>query len=140
MLFVDYSSAFNTILPHKLVDKMGDLRFPQALCMWIRSFLSGRRQRVGHHTFMTLSLSTGSPQDCVLSPLLYSLYTHDWAPAHHNNNMVVRLSSWCRDNNLLLNTSKELIIDLRRKKIEIPPLSISGDCVEKVASVSTEST
>ncbi len=27
MLFVDYSSAFDTILPHKLVDKLGDLDF-----------------------------------------------------------------------------------------------------------------
>ncbi len=39
---------------------------------------------------------------------------------------VVRLSSWCKENNLLLNTSKtkELISDYRRKKSEIPPLII----------------
>ena len=49
---------------------------------------------------------------------------------------MVRLSSWCRDNNLLLNISKtkELVIDYRREKTEIPPLIISGDCVEKVAN------
>ncbi len=161
MLFVDYSSAFNTILPHKLVVKLGELGIPHDTCMWINSFLSDRRQRVrvGHHTSTALSLSTGSPQGCVLSPLLYSLYTHDCTPAHHNNTIVkfaddttvvglisggdesayrdevVRLSSWCKENNLLLNTSKtkELIIDYRRKKSEIPPLIISGDIVERVA-------
>ncbi|XP_061433262.1 uncharacterized protein LOC133358830 [Lethenteron reissneri] len=48
MLFVDYSSAFNTILPHKLVEKLGDLGIPHSTCMWIYSFLSGRRQRKVH--------------------------------------------------------------------------------------------
>ncbi|TKS65504.1 RNA-directed DNA polymerase from mobile element jockey [Collichthys lucidus] len=90
MLFVDYSSAFNTILPHKLAVKLKDLGLPEATCRWISSFLSGRRQRVrmGQHTSTALSLSTGSPQSCVLSPLLYSLYTHDCAPVHHSNTIV----------------------------------------------------
>ena len=44
---------------------------------------------------------------------------------------VERLSTWCRANDLFLNTSKtkELIIDYRKKKTDIPPLIISGDCV-----------
>lgn len=96
----------------------------------------------------------------MLSPLLYSLYTHDCTPLHQSNifvkfaddttvvglisrgdesayrNEVEQLSSWCKANNLLLNTSKtkELIIDFRRKKAEIQPLFINGDCVERVAS------
>ncbi len=90
LLFVDYSSAFNTILPHKLVDKLGDLGLPYSTFTWIKSFLSGRSQRVrvGPHTSMALSLSTGSPQGCVLSPLLYTLYTYDCIPAHHSNTII----------------------------------------------------
>lgn len=44
-------TAFNTILPHKLVAKVKDLGLPQTTYMWINSFLSDRRQqiRVGHH-------------------------------------------------------------------------------------------
>ncbi|KAL0199254.1 hypothetical protein M9458_007794, partial [Cirrhinus mrigala] len=162
MLFVDYSSAFNTIIPHKLVVKLEDLGLPQTVCMWISSFLAERRQRVrvGRHTSTAISLSTGSPQGCVLSPLLYSLYTHDCTPVHHSNTIVKfaddttvvgliaggdestayrdevkQLSTWCIENNLLLNTSKtkELIIDYRRKKTDIPPLIINRDCVERVA-------
>lgn len=46
---------------------------------------------------------------------------------------VQRLSGWCKENNLLLNTTKtkELIID-NRKKTDISPLSISGEWVERV--------
>ena len=162
MLFVDFSSAFNTILPHRLVDILGDLGFPHNTCMWIKSFLTGRSQRVrvGRHTSTSLSLGTGSPQGCVLSPLLYTLYTHTCTPAHRSNTIVkfaddttvvgliskgdesayrdevVQLSEWCGENNLLLNTAKtqELVVDFRRRKTDIPPLIINGDCVERVSS------
>ncbi|KAK3532681.1 hypothetical protein QTP86_027807 [Hemibagrus guttatus] len=126
MLFVDYSSAFNTILSHILVGKLEDLGLPHSTSMWINSFLSNHSQRI-RHTSTALSLSTGSPQGCVLSPLLYTLYTHDCTPTHHSNTIVKfaddttvvglvaggaesayrdeveRLSGWCRENNLLLN-------------------------------------
>ncbi|KAK3567313.1 hypothetical protein QTP86_018048, partial [Hemibagrus guttatus] len=39
-------SAFNTILPYKLMDKLRDLGLPHSTCMWIYSFLTGRSQRV----------------------------------------------------------------------------------------------
>ncbi len=47
-----------------------------------------------------------------------------------------RLSGWCRDNNQVLNTTKteELITDYRRNKMDIEPLYISGDCVERVST------
>ena len=63
------------------------------MCAWILDFLTARPQvvRVGGHTSHTLILSTGVPQGCVLSPLLYSLYTHDCA-ARHNSNTIVKFA------------------------------------------------
>lgn len=53
-----YSSAFNTILPHKLVVNLGDLGLLLIACMWISSFLSGHRQRERAIISMALSFST----------------------------------------------------------------------------------
>ncbi|KAI3359443.1 hypothetical protein L3Q82_002939 [Scortum barcoo] len=163
MLFIDYSSAFNTIVPSKLVTKLRDLGLNSALCDWILNFLTGRPQavRMGSTTSSTLTLNTGAPQGCVLSPLLYSLFTHDCVATHSSNTIIkfaddttviglitgddetayreeVRaLTSWCQDNNLQLNVSKtkELIVDFRRRqREEHAPLSINGTTVERVNS------
>ncbi len=90
ILFVDYSSAFNTIVPAKLVIKLQTLGLNKSLCSWILDFLSGRRQvvRMGNITSSPLVLNTGAPQGCVLSPLLYSLYTHDCTATHRSNVLV----------------------------------------------------
>ena len=78
MLFVDYSSAFNTIVPSKLVIKLEALGLNLTLYNWVLDFLTGHLQmvKVGNSTSTLLILNTGAPQGCVLSPLLYSLFTH----------------------------------------------------------------
>uniref|UniRef100_A0AAV2LG33 Reverse transcriptase domain-containing protein n=1 Tax=Knipowitschia caucasica TaxID=637954 RepID=A0AAV2LG33_KNICA len=41
VLFVDFSSAFNTILPSLLQDKLSQLNVPDSTCRWITDFLAG---------------------------------------------------------------------------------------------------
>ncbi|KAI5619464.1 gastrula zinc finger protein XlCGF28.1-like [Silurus asotus] len=79
ILFVDFSSAFNTIIPGILHSKLLNLTIPPAICQWITIFLTGRKQqvRLGGVTSGIRTVSTGAPQGCVLSPLLFSLYTND---------------------------------------------------------------
>jgi gmma-aminobutyric acid receptor subunit gamma/cGMP-dependent protein kinase 2 len=90
MLFIDYSSAFNTIVPAKLITKLRFLGLNTSLCNWILDFLTGRPQvvRVGNNTSTTLILNTGAPQGCMLSPLLYSLFTHDYVAKHDSNTII----------------------------------------------------
>eukprot|EP00061_Rhincodon_typus_P001526 g15026.t1 len=45
-LLVDYSSAFNTIIPSRLISKLHDLGLSSALRNWILSFLIHRPQSV----------------------------------------------------------------------------------------------
>ncbi len=84
LLFIDYSSAFNTIVPIKLASKLTDLGLNSSLCDWIQDFLTGRPQVVKFGQFISnsITLNVEAPQSCVLSPLLYSLYTHDCSKRH----------------------------------------------------------
>ncbi|KAI3369507.1 hypothetical protein L3Q82_007491 [Scortum barcoo] len=55
------------------------------LCNWVLDFLTDRPQSVRIHdvSSSSISLSTGSPQGCcVLSPLLFTLLTHDCSAIH----------------------------------------------------------
>ena len=128
MLFI----AFNTIVPSKLITKLRILGLNPSLCNWILDFLMGRPQvvRVGNNIYTPLILNTGAQQGGVLSPLLYSLFTHDCVAMHASNSIIkftnnnetayreeVRaLGVWCQENNLTLNVNKtnEMIVDFRK--------------------------
>jgi hypothetical protein len=90
MIFIDYSLAINTILLLKLIPKLRILGLNTSLCNWILVFLMGRPQvvRVGNNTSATLILNTGALQGCVLSPLLYSLFTHDCTARQDSNTII----------------------------------------------------
>ncbi len=51
ILFVDFSSVFNTIIPVTLQNKLTQLSVPTSVCQWITSFLTDRQQlvRVGNY-------------------------------------------------------------------------------------------
>uniref|UniRef100_A0A674MJD0 Reverse transcriptase domain-containing protein n=2 Tax=Takifugu rubripes TaxID=31033 RepID=A0A674MJD0_TAKRU len=152
ILFVDFSSAFNTIRPALLQDKLSQLSVPDSLCRWITHFLTDRRQyvRLGKTVSDSVTISTGSPQGCVLSPLLFSLYTNCCTSSHQSVKLikfaddttliglisngdetayrreVARLVSWCGHNNLQLNAQKtvEMIVDFRKVTAPLPPLAL----------------
>uniref|UniRef100_A0A8C7TIT7 Reverse transcriptase domain-containing protein n=1 Tax=Oncorhynchus mykiss TaxID=8022 RepID=A0A8C7TIT7_ONCMY len=162
MLFIDCSSAFNTIVPSKLITKLRTLGLNTFLCIWILDFLMGLPLvvRVGNNTSTTLILNPGAPQGCMLSSLLYSLFTHDCTARHDSNTIIefaddttvvglipdndeityrekVRdLTVWCKDNNLSLNVIKtnEMIVDYRKRRNEHAPILIDRAVVEQVES------
>ncbi len=161
-LWTIYNSAFNTIVPATLVAKLQTLGLNRSLCSWILDFLTGRSQvvRMGNNTSSPLILNTGAPQGCVLSPLLYSLYTHD-CTATHSSNVIVKfaddttviglmtdndemayreevstLTKWCQENHPSLNIdkTKELVVDYRRQSREHTPITIDKTPVDQVNS------
>ncbi len=74
ILFVDFSSAFKTIIPNLILHKLTQLSVPTSVCQRITSFLTDRQQlvRLGKYTSSTRTISTGAPQVCVLSLHRYS--------------------------------------------------------------------
>ena len=162
MLFVDYSSAFNTIIPGKLYEKFKSMNINIAVCDWVLDFLLNRPQsvKIGKLVSDTIILNTGAPQGCVLSPILFTLFTNDCVSHHpsvkmikfsddttleglisNDNEYVYRrevehLVKWCDNNNLELNVSKtkEVVIDFRTKSKLTEPLIINDETVEQVKS------
>ncbi len=132
LLFLYFSSAFNTIIPQTLVHKLEALGLSPTLCNWVLDFLTNRRQTVRIHstTSSPIILNTGSPQGCVLSQLLYSLLTYDCSATFSSNHIVKsaddiavvgiiscndetnyraeveQLEAWCKANNLCINAKK----------------------------------
>uniref|UniRef100_A0A1A8KL82 Si:dkeyp-19e1.4 n=1 Tax=Nothobranchius kuhntae TaxID=321403 RepID=A0A1A8KL82_NOTKU len=91
LLFVDFSSAFNTLQPHILATKLSSqFHLDDQLTLWILDFLTNRTQKVWVNNCLSglRSTSTGSPQGCVLSPLLYILSTDDCRSTHPNCHLV----------------------------------------------------
>ena len=101
--------------------------------------------KVRNNISASLLLNTGAPQGCVLSPLLYSLFTHDCVAMHSFNSIIkfaddttvvglitnndetayrdeVRaLGVWCQENNLSLNVNKGDDCGLQQTAEGAPP-------------------
>ena len=77
VLFLDFSSAFNTIQSDILVSKMVQLELNPYLIHWYACFLTNRVQRVKVNRTLSSALTTnvGAPQGCVSSAVLFTLYT-----------------------------------------------------------------
>uniref|UniRef100_A0AAV2L3U5 Uncharacterized protein n=1 Tax=Knipowitschia caucasica TaxID=637954 RepID=A0AAV2L3U5_KNICA len=56
MLLIDYSSAFNNIIPSKSISKLTYLGTDKSRSNWIYDFLTKRPQvvRIGRHTLFTI--------------------------------------------------------------------------------------
>ena len=82
-------------MPTKLLTKLRNLGLNPSLCNWILDFPTGCPQMVwvGNNTSATLLLNTGAPQGCVLSPLLYFLFTYE-CTARHDSNTIIHFADY----------------------------------------------
>ena len=159
LLFIDFTSAFNCIQPHILAERLLNYNIDRSLIYWLMDFLTVRSQRVRANGVLSdvLFSSTGSPQGCVLSPLLFVLYTNACRSSHEkrhivkfaDDSVIVSLLShddpvpgpvvedfiqWCKSSFLTINVSKtkEMTIDFRKSRPATVPLSINDQAVESV--------
>ena len=161
VLYIDFSSAFNTIVPEVLIEKLHHvMKVNPYLSLWIGDFMSNRSQRVrlGEVFSDSRTLNVGAPQGCVLSPILFTLLTSDSpvSPSCHtvkyaDDTCIVGLISdneetmyrecvdnfveWCQQTSLILNArkTKEMIFDFRIVgRGDHDSISIGGEVIDQV--------
>ncbi len=148
--------------PDSIRNKLTQLSVPTSICQWITSYLTDRQQlvRLGKFSSNTCTISTGAPQGCGLSPLLFSLYRNDCTSKDPSVKLlkfadnttlicliqdsdesayrqeIKELSVWYGLNNLELNMLKnvEMIVDFWRNPPALPPLTIMNSTVTAVES------
>ncbi|KAK0135139.1 putative RNA-directed DNA polymerase from transposon X-element [Merluccius polli] len=78
--FFDFSSAFNTIQPLLMGEKLRGMGVNGGLITWVIDYLTGRPQvvRLGSILSDMVVSDVGAPQGTVLSPFLFTLYTTDF--------------------------------------------------------------
>ena len=154
ILFLDFSSAFNTIQPHILLQKLRAMLVNPSLRKWILDFLTNRKQwvKINNTISSTITTNSGAPQGCVSSPALSSVYTSDCRTVdssitkdhlfkygddktllglitennHHiYESEVQNLVSWCDSNCLQLNTKKTKEMVTDFRKLQYGPPTLS---------------
>jgi hypothetical protein len=131
------------------------------LILWIHSFLTNRLQYVnfGGTLSNVIEINTGAPQGCVLSAVLFIIYTSDCRSSskhvivkYADDTVIIGLISteddnssyvneinnfveWCDTNFLNLNVSKtkEMVINFSRTPEDITPIQIKRSNVEIVS-------
>ena len=162
IMFFDFSSAFNTIQPSLLGEKLRMMQVDSSLVNWILDWLTRRPQyvRLQNCKSEVVESSVGAPQGTVLAPYLFTLYTSDFrynsGSCHlqkfsddssivgciskgddtEYRSVIANFVDWSERNHLRLNISKtkELVIDFRKNKEPLTPVTIHGKEVEIVQS------
>nr|XP_049610272.1 uncharacterized protein LOC125988694 isoform X2 [Syngnathus scovelli] len=121
IMFVDFSSAFNTIAPDILQQKLIQLAVSASTFQWITSFLTNRRQQVRRPFLKLVKYADGTT--------LIGLIRNGNETAYGQE--VERLVYWCSQHHLELNPlmTVELTVDFRRVPLLLPPLTILSNAI-----------
>jgi hypothetical protein len=160
VLLLDYRKAFDLVDHTILLSKLANSGLPNFMIKWVTSFLNQRKQRVkiSNVTSSWSTINAGVPQGTLLGPTTFLLQINDlqteantckyvddttiWevCDVDGSNSCLQRAAEqaevWSTKNGMQLNCAKttEMLINFGRKGCAIPPITLTGETIERVGS------
>ena len=127
---LDLSKAFDAINHEMLLAKLIKLGLSESALLWIKSYLSGRKQRTrfSNYTSKEENVKAGVPQGSILGPLLFICFSNDLYAAFENK---CKAYSYADDSQLILYSKSQT--ELKHKIEDIIKVShswYSSNCMK----------
>jgi len=162
LLLIDFSKAFDRAATSRIINQLHHLNASKQCILWIADFLQNRRVFVKYDNECsdTCSISGGTPQGSLISPLLFAMLCESLKPLNENFTYVKyaddltvvhntaspsnyqdlqdetnHIVNWCTFNRMLINERKTKNIHVCIRKAPSPPqVLINNSLIENVTS------